>query len=131
MKKNRILIIDDEQELRNRLYFFLDEQGFEVQCCHNGEEGIKAALETNFDLILLDYNMPGMNGDKVLDRIKEEKASQKIVFLTGNYSDEANYRALGREYFPEGFLYKPFDLMELKNVINDVINGVNVYKSSI
>ncbi|MCK9225939.1 MAG: response regulator [Candidatus Muirbacterium halophilum] len=129
MTRNKILIIDDEQELINQLYFFLDEKGYIVQCCIDSEDGLKAVLENDYDVILLDYNMPAINKSEVFDKIKE-KPNQKVIFLSDNCTDEAKFRVSGRENYPEGFVYKPFDLLEIKAIIDAVISGINIYKST-
>ena len=70
--KFRILVIDDEPVLRNSLEVALSSLGYEVLMARTGEEGLELFRRENPDLVLLDHWLPGMNGDEVLRRIREE-----------------------------------------------------------
>ena len=76
----RILVIDDSPTLRKLLRFYLKKKGYEVHEAHNGKVGLEAIDEKNFDLVILDLNMPVMDGFKVLKALKN-KEDFSLVFL--------------------------------------------------
>ena len=76
---NRILVIDDEQSIRELLKDFLETKGFEVLTASDGESGLELLREDKFDLFLLDLMMPGISGLELLKKIKISKATVIIV----------------------------------------------------
>ncbi|MDH5174029.1 MAG: response regulator [Elusimicrobiota bacterium] len=84
MAREKILIIDDEQDLVKLVKEILELEKFQVSCAHDGEEGLRKAASEIPDLILLDIKMPGVNGFQVLERLKidETTAHIPVVMLT-------------------------------------------------
>ena len=84
MAREKILIIDDEQDLVKLVKEILELEDFEVSSAYDGEEGLRKAISEIPDLILLDIKMPGINGFQVLERLKIDKATSHIpvVMLT-------------------------------------------------
>jgi CheY-like chemotaxis protein len=78
----KILVIDDEPILRDSLQVALSTSGYQVQTARTGEEGLELFRKENPDLILLDHWLPGMNGDEVLRKIKEENGEVPIIIMT-------------------------------------------------
>ncbi|MYH39561.1 MAG: response regulator, partial [Candidatus Dadabacteria bacterium] len=68
--KDRILVADDEEDIRWILETSLKKSGFEVECAENGEDAVRKAREETYSLILLDINMPDMNGFEVLSQLR-------------------------------------------------------------
>jgi DNA-binding response OmpR family regulator len=98
--KKTILIIDDEEHIRAHYTELLSEQGFDVSSAHDGESGLKAFRENNFDLILLDVNMPDKSGLEVLKEIKGVRESQVVFLLTAFDEYKRNFASLyAEEYF--------------------------------
>jgi len=80
--KIRLLLIDDEEDMLELLYYHLGLFGFEVYTAPDGPSGLKLAQNEKFDLILLDWMMPGMNGLEVLSELKHNKKTEDIpVFM--------------------------------------------------
>ena len=71
--ENRILIADDEEDIRWILETSLKKSGFEVECAENGEDAVRKACEEAYSLILLDINMPDMNGFEVLTQLRNRE----------------------------------------------------------
>ena len=86
MSKKRILIIEDDKAISDIVRDFLAVDGFEVQTCDNGSDGLKAALSENFDLILLDIMLPGMDGFAVCKEIRA-KLTVPILLVTARTHD--------------------------------------------
>ncbi len=122
-KKLRLLIADDHHLVRDGLKALLSSL-FEIQSIHeaaDGEEAVEKALSTKPDLILLDVQMPKMNGLEALKVIKKALPQAKVIMLTILDEDEAVSEAL--KLGAEGYLIKHSTTEELKNAINKVIMG--------
>ena len=109
---NRILIADDEEDIRWILETSLKKSGFEVECAENGEDAVRKACEEAYSLILLDINMPDMNGFEVLTQLRNRKIDSPIIFITAQntVSNAIDSMQLGAY----DYLTKPFDLEEVK-----------------
>ncbi|MDD5773029.1 MAG: response regulator [bacterium] len=119
MKK--ILIIDDEKRICDIVKAGLEHMGaFEVNIAFNGEDGIMNVKSLNPDLILLDINMPGMNGIEVLKILKRDENTKAIpVIILTAIINELNKKDLPVEYIDQ-YLEKPVDLVFLKTTIEEV-----------
>lgn len=110
--KNRILIADDEEDIRWILKTSLGKSGFEVECAENGEDALAKACEREYSLILLDINMPDMNGFDVLSNLRDRNVDSPIIFITAQntVSNAIDSMQLGAY----DYLTKPFDLEEVR-----------------
>jgi CheY-like chemotaxis protein len=79
----RILLIDDNRHGLVARRSVLEEQGYQVTTASNGEDGYERFKEEPFDLVVTDYRMPGMTGQQVIRKIRQEKAKTPIVLLSG------------------------------------------------
>ncbi|MBR2386910.1 response regulator transcription factor [bacterium] len=111
MNTKRILIVDDEDEIRDLLEFDISSSGYITDTAQNGEEGLKKALSGNYDLILLDVMMPKMNGFDVCKNIRLAKIKTPVLLLTakGTIQDKTQ----GFEIGADDYLVKPFDIQEV------------------
>jgi len=107
----RILIIEDEAKTARFLKKGLAEAGFVVDVAGNGLEGLQLALELEFDLIILDVMLPGLNGWQVLTRLRKEGRRALVLFLTAR--DSVYERVQGFELGADDYLVKPFAFSEL------------------
>lgn len=87
-RKNRILVVEDESPIRNGLQDVFVFHGYDVDCAENGPTGLKKALTGNFDLVLIDIMLPGMDGFEVCNRIREQDLRQPIIMLTAKMADK-------------------------------------------
>ena len=108
-----ILVIEDDVFIRNLLEIHLKNAGYEVRCCADPVVGIKAVIDDRPDLILLDINMPYMNGLEVLAALKADEHSSHIpvVMLTGKTDDEPWMAAT--KAGANAYLTKPIEHEEL------------------
>lgn len=89
MKKMKLLIVDDEPALRKVLADRLNVlYGITPGLCRNGEEALEAIRKEDYDVVVLDIEMPGMDGMEVLKRIKEIKPKTQVVMFTGHGSED-------------------------------------------
>ena len=95
----KILIVEDEKPLSHALKLKLSHEGYDVTVAENGEDGLKAATDTKFDLILIEIIMPKMDGFAVLTKLKDDGNSTKIVVLSnlGQQEDVEKAKGLGVE----------------------------------
>ncbi|MBU0468487.1 MAG: response regulator [Candidatus Omnitrophica bacterium] len=124
---NKILIIDDDQDLADTIKSVLEYAGYSVLISHEANDGIIKAKEHNPDLILLDIVMPGMDGPEAAKILKSEMITKDIpvVFLTGLVSNEDTVTGLGSVNI-SGVQYqtiaKPFENESLLEVIRSVLS---------
>lgn len=115
----KILIIEDEVRLADSLKALLQQKGFDVEVCHNGESGTDYALLGIYDLLILDVMMPKMDGYQVTRQVRSQRCSTPILMLTAKSSLEDRIAGLnaGADYY----LTKPFDSRELLACINALL----------
>lgn len=111
----RVLVIDDEKGLRDMLSYTLRRLNLEVSVAEDGEKGVAAALAGDFDVVLCDVMMPGMDGIAVLEILKRERPALEVVMVTGFPTDETAARATELGAFD--YLAKPYEMMALFAVI--------------
>lgn len=107
----RLLVVDDETDIRELLEFDLSHSGYEVDVACDGSEGLQKAMTGNYDLILLDVMMPKMNGFDVCKNIKEHNPSQPVLMLTAKGT--INDKTQGFDYGADDYIVKPFDIQEV------------------
>ncbi|MFC1748385.1 response regulator transcription factor [Pseudomonadota bacterium] len=110
-QKSRILIIEDEAAIRTGLVDVFVFHGFEVDWAEEGPQGLEKALTGNFDLILLDVMLPGMNGFDICNKIRSEDPTQPIIMLTAKGSDEDIIQGLSLG--ADDYVTKPFSVAQL------------------
>jgi CheY-like chemotaxis protein len=119
----KILLIDDEELIIRSLLKLLEKNGYEVFIAKNGEDAVVMTEEEDFDLILADIRMPGINGVEAVDHIyKNTKGNQKkipAIFMTG-YADEIIEKK-AKTLVPVAYIYKPFDKDALLDRIRKTI----------
>ena len=108
---DKILVVDDELEIRDLLTNFLAEEGYEVIVASTGEEAIELAAKENPQVILLDIMMPGMGGLETCKRLKAEERTRFIPVIMTTVLWDTYAEAI--EAGAEDFVTKPFHLAEL------------------
>jgi DNA-binding NtrC family response regulator len=122
----KILVVDDEPILRDSLEVALKTSGYEVLTARTGEEGLEQFRKENPDLILLDHWLPGINGDEVLRRIKDEGVEIPIIVMTAQGSIEMAVNSMKMGAFD--FLVKPFELDQVEDLIKRGLERVRLKK---
>jgi two-component system, OmpR family, response regulator CpxR len=107
---DRILIVDDDVELCGLVSEYLESEGFEIECVHDGVRGLERSLTGEPVLIVLDVMLPGMNGFDVLRRIRDSSRIP-VLLLTARGQDID--RIVGLEIGADDYLPKPFNPREL------------------
>lgn len=115
----KILVVDDEQNIRRMLNRVLSSEGFIVKEAINGLEALKRLEEEDYSLVLLDLKMPGLNGIETLKKIREFDINLPIIMISayGSISEAVEAMKLGAL----DYLIKPFDIEELKIIVERAI----------
>ncbi len=116
--QERILVVDDEERIRRLLKMYLEREGYLIEEAEDGEEALRKALETDYDLILLDLMLPGMDGLDVCRQIRQDKATP-IIMLTAR-GEESN-RVEGFEAGADDYVVKPFSPREVIHRVKAVL----------
>ena len=123
--KRRILVIDDEEALREGLKVYLELEGYDVCACHDAESAMLLDL-SDFDLILLDIMMDGMNGidfAKII-RSRQETTDVPIIFLTAKDSEDD--MITGLDIGADDYIAKPYSLRNVKARIEAVLRRTGI-----
>ena len=107
MAKERILVVDDEDVLRNLAKEVLSEEGYKVTLAGSGEQALEFLKDELFDLVIADFKMPGMNGMELLKKIKEQNEEIQVILLTSHLSPMTALSSLEARAF--WYLTKPLD----------------------
>ena len=114
----KILVVDDEELLVKGIKFNLENDGYEVDACYDGEAAVEKARAGGFDLILLDLMMPRLDGLGACMQIREF-SSVPIIMLTAKGEDTD--KLIGFEYGADDYITKPFNILELKARVRAIL----------
>ncbi len=125
----KLLIVEDEQKTGDYLKQGLSEAGFVVDLVRNGTDGMHVALTEDYDLLVLDVMLPGMNGWQVLQGIREGGKQLPVLFLTAR--DQVDERVKGLELGADDYLVKPFAFSELLARVRTLLRRGKEVESSV
>jgi two-component system, OmpR family, copper resistance phosphate regulon response regulator CusR len=111
MEERKILLVEDEQKIADTLKFGLAENGYEVEIAYDGQMGLKLFESKVFDLIVLDINLPELNGYKLCKIIRSKNAQVPVIMLTALSS--LNDKIEGYDAGADDYIIKPFEFREL------------------
>ncbi len=107
----KILLVDDEVELADPLSRLLHREGYDVDVASEGEAGCALACQGGYDLLILDWMLPGLSGVEICRQVRSRQDSTPVLFLTAK--DTLNDRVDGLDAGADDYLVKPFELREL------------------
>ncbi len=107
----KILMVEDEVEIAQTVKMELEEQDYEVSVAYDGLTGLTMARETDFELILLDWMLPGLTGVEICRRLRQTKNRVPVIFVTAQ--DTISDRVKGLDAGADDYLIKPFSMEEL------------------
>lgn len=126
MKK--ILIVDDQQGIRVLLHEIFQKEGFETVQCGNGLQAVELVRENDFDLMLLDVNLPGLQGLDVLKEVRNSLQKHFPILMMTAYGEQALIEE-ALTYKDVQYFTKPFNIFELlaavKLILNPSVNNEN------
>ena len=124
MKRNKILVVDDEHLIRWSLEQNLKKQGYEVVTAGDGEEALRQVREEQPDLVLLDIQMPGISGIEALEKIKEHDEDIVVIMVTAHGGLETAVNAMRLGAYD--YVSKPFNLDELAIIIRKALENTDL-----
>jgi DNA-binding NtrC family response regulator len=121
VQKIRVLLVDDEEELVTTLRERLEIRGMEADTANSGEEALKMVQRSHYDVVVVDLKMPGLDGTKTVDRIRQTCPDSRVMLITGHGSGHGELEELeGRDY---PLLLKPFPIQRLVEQIQELTSG--------
>jgi DNA-binding NtrC family response regulator len=123
-KKISILIVDDEDSVRDSLYSWFVEDGYRVECAENAKKALSVLESDSFDIILADIKMPGMDGLEMLRRIKLMKSDSIVIVMTAFATVDTAVQALKDGAFD--YITKPFDPDDLSHLIRNASKQISL-----
>ncbi|GAA4470273.1 response regulator transcription factor [Nibrella saemangeumensis] len=129
MNTKKILIIEDDRRIAQNISRGLQQEGYETEIAYEGYNGRNLALSQEFDLVILDISLPGLNGYEICRNLREQKPYLPVIMLTalGEMEDKVEGFRLGAD----DYLVKPFDFRELTARINACLRRsemLNIHK---
>lgn len=128
LKTIKILIIDDEDIMRNCLCDVLTDDGYSVEGAREGQEGIRLFENNPSDIVILDVKMPGISGMEVLKMIKSKNSTAQVVMITGYATVQTAVECMKLGAYD--YLTKPFDMNQIREVIRQIREKHLTKKSS-
>lgn len=127
MSNNRLLIVDDEEDICEILQFNLRSEGYDVDVAGSAEEALEMILRYEYSLILLDVMMEGMSGFKMAEKLRNQlKLSIPIIFLTAK--DTENDMLTGFSLGGDDYMSKPFSVKEVIARVKAILRRINTEK---
>jgi DNA-binding NtrC family response regulator len=123
-RKISILIVDDEDSVRDSLYNWFIEDGFRVECAENARKALTILESDEFDIILADIKMPGMDGLEMLKRIKSIKPDSIVIIMTAFATVDTAVKALKDGAYD--YVTKPFDPDDLTHLIRNATKQISL-----
>ena len=119
----KILIVDDEQTLVKGIKFNLENEGYDVDCCYDGETAVEMARNNDYSLIILDLMMPGKDG---LQACQEIRAFSTVPVIMLTARSQRSDLLIGFESGADDYITKPFDILELKARVRALLRRSNL-----
>jgi len=123
MDKKRILVVDDEEDIRNMLRFRLEALNYEVFEAEDGQEGLDKARSTKPDLVILDLMLPKIDGFKVCRMLKFDEKYKHIPIIMFTSRGEKKNKEVGKEMGADLYVTKPFEPEGLLKQIEELLEG--------
>ncbi len=117
----RILVVEDEAEVREALREMFTSAGYEVAVAEDGYDAVEKAVSEDYDLITMDVRMPRLNGIRATDILRERRPSVPVVIVSGYLGNDFKYRKALEDLGVRHFLEKPFSMAEAMRVIREAM----------
>jgi two-component system alkaline phosphatase synthesis response regulator PhoP len=121
--KDKVLIVEDEADIANLIQVHLTELDIDSDICAHGQQALELALKKNYQLVMLDVMLPGINGLDICRQLRQTKPLQAILMLTSKTSETD--RVLGLELGADDYMTKPFSIRELQARVRTQLRRVH------
>ena len=129
MGKKTVLVVDDEKNIRLTFSETMTQMGFDTRTASNGEEALTKMQGAEFDLVLLDLRMPGMDGIEVLRRIRERYPKVRVIMITAHGTVESAVEAM--KFGAVDFIQKPCTPDEIRELVGKVMEREAIDESKV
>ncbi len=129
MSGEKILIVDDEEMIRDLCYHILSSEGYQVSMASNGAAALEVLAKNDMDLLITDIKMPGMDGLELFERVKQQNQDIVSIFITGHGTLDTAIESLMRGV--DGFVLKPFTQEELLVAVERAVTRSRLQKENI
>ena len=116
---DKVLVVDDERDICRMISNILKEEGYKVDKAYDGEQAIRKVKARGYNLMLLDYKLPDIDGINVLKEIRRIKPSLKVIMISAYGSP--SIKSMAKKLGAYRFLDKPFDLNRLIKIVKDAL----------
>jgi len=113
----KVMVVDDEEDLRNLVKLVMEREGFEVETAENGKDFLEKVSKFKPDFVILDVMMPGLTTKEILEKLKEKNVDPKIMLLTVVRFSDDEIKKLAEKGKIVDYLTKPFDVPELISTV--------------
>ena len=120
----KILVVEDDKNLNKSICLFLEQKGFQVQACFDGEEALDFLYKASFDLIVSDIMMPKVDGYKLLENVRKLDKNIPMIFLTAKEDFPSKQKGFNAGI--DDYLVKPVDLQELNLRVMALLRRANI-----
>ncbi len=118
MKNAKILVVDDEENIRLLFKEELEEEGYVVHVASNGYDALQKLRDTQFDVVVMDIKMPGMDGIQALNEIKNSNKDQAVILCSAYGEFKQDFSS----WVSDGYVVKSADTGELKQTIKNILD---------
>jgi DNA-binding response OmpR family regulator len=122
MEKKKILIADDNENIRDALTYLLEDEGYALSMAKDGSDALKKAREFHPDILFLDIMMPEMNGYEVCRIIKNDPVLKGIYVIMLTAKGQVSEQERGKEVGADEYIVKPFSPMEILSKIKNILD---------
>lgn len=122
MEKKKILIADDNENIRDALTYLLEDEGYELGLAKDGSDTLKKVREFHPDILFLDIMMPEMNGYEVCRIIKNDPELKNIYVIMLTAKGQVAEQERGKEVGADEYIVKPFSPMEILSKIKNILD---------
>ena len=119
IRNKRILVVDDEQNIRHVFSRMISFIGFEVDVAESGDKALNHLLKSQFDLVLTDLNMPGMDGLTLAHHIKEISPQTPVILVTGEKKEKILKKM--EDSSVDSVLFKPVQLHDIRETVQRIL----------
>jgi len=123
LRKMSLLLIDDDEWVRDSLRLYFENEGCKIVAVETAEEGLDLVKNQNFDVIITDYRLPGMDGLEFIGRLPTEQANALKILISAYGNREVRFRA--KEAGIQEFVAKPFTSEIIESTLERLISGLD------
>ena len=118
-KQIRILVVDDEPRICHLILDVLVQEGYMVEVSFSGADALQLIKKYNYHLLITELEMPGVDGLKLIQKVKKRNPDIRAIMITGNAIDDV--AALSVRYGIDNYIKKPFNILALKKVVKQTL----------